>query len=143
MEEGNAKIIDRSHRRKGFKNGLGYHFVIDNGTSGRGDGQIEVGPRWLRQQEGAHCNAGGMNQHGIGICLIGDFTHRGPSQAQLSSLVALVEQLRGFYRVPPQRIVRHRDVPGKNTACPGNRFPWKIFKTQLASAYNPRMLSRR
>lgn len=131
LPTGNAKLIDRGHRRRGFKQGLGYHFVIDNGTAGRRNGQIEVGGRWLRQQEGAHCNAGGMNQHGIGICLIGDFTNRQPSPSQMDSLVYLVQQLRGYYRIPVNRVVRHRDVPGKNTECPGDRFPWVVFKRSL------------
>ena len=131
MKTGNAKIIDRAHRRKGFKNGLGYHFIIDNGTARRHDGQLEVGPRWLRQQPGAHANAGGMNQHGIGICLIGDFTHQQPSAAQMDVLVSLVEELRAFYKIPASRVIRHRDVPGKTTACPGNRFPWTALRRRL------------
>ena len=130
-EDGNAQRLNRSHQRRGFANGLGYHFVIDNGTLGRRDGQIEIGPRWLRQQEGAHCNAGGMNQHGIGICLVGDFTARPPSAAQLESLAYLVDQLRVYYRIPRSHVLRHRDVPGKHTACPGEAFPWQDFQTQL------------
>jgi len=131
MARGNARLIDRAHRRQGFTHGLGYHFVIDNGTASRRDGQIEVGPRWLRQQRGAHCNAGGMNQHGIGICLVGDFTNRPPSSAQMASLVYLVRQLRAYYRIPTSRILRHRDVPGKSTACPGDQFPWRTFLSRL------------
>jgi len=131
MPIGNAKRIDRAHRKQGFTKGLGYHFVIDNGTANRRDGEIEVGSRWLRQQEGAHCNAGGMNQHGIGICLVGDFTRRPPSPAQIDALAYLVQQLRAYYRIPVSRVVRHRDVPGKNTACPGARFPWRAFIARL------------
>jgi LysM repeat protein len=131
-QTGNARLFDRAHRRKGWTNGLGYHFLIDNGTMGKADGQIEIGPRWKRQQNGAHCNAGGMNEHGIGICLVGDFTHRRPSDAQLASLAALVEQLRGYYRIPSTRIIRHRDVRGKSTECPGDSFPWVRFKQTLA-----------
>lgn len=134
MPEGNAKIIDKSHRKKGFRNGLGYQFVIDNGTSNRVNGQIEIGSRWRRQIDGAHCNANGMNKHGIGICLIGDFTKRKPSEQQMQSLVALVNQLRSYYRIPASRIISHRDVPGKNTACPGNSFPWAEFRARLASS---------
>lgn len=129
---GNAKILDRAHRRRGFSNGLGYHFLIDNGTSARGDGQIEVGHRWLNQQSGAHCNAGGMNSHGIGICLVGNFTHQSISPAQMAALLNLVHQLADAYRIPSSRIIRHRDVRGKSTACPGDRFPWTEFKRRLA-----------
>lgn len=64
--KGNAKTIHRAHWARGFFNGLGYHFLIDNGTLGKGDGQIEMSPRWIRQQCGAHCKANGMNERAIG-----------------------------------------------------------------------------
>lgn len=128
---GNASLLDRAHRKRGFSNGLGYHFVINNGTSGRKDGQIEIGHRWKRQQAGAHCNAGGMNTHGIGICLVGDFTNHTISQAQMESLIGLVHQLSVAYHIPPARVIRHRDVRGKITACPGDRFPWTEFKRRF------------
>jgi len=55
---GCAAEFDRYHREKrGWENGLGYHFVIGNG-SGAGDGQIEIGNRWVKQIDGAH--AGGI-----------------------------------------------------------------------------------
>ena len=31
---GNAKIFDAAHRRRGMENGLAYHFIICNGTNG-------------------------------------------------------------------------------------------------------------
>ena len=128
---GNARIFDKSHRKRGFINGLGYHFLIDNGTSGRKDGQLEIGSRWWRQLEGAHCNADNMNYRAIGICLVGDFSTHGPSQAQLDSLAALVTRLARYYHIPKSQIIRHRDVAGKNTQCPGNRFPWDEFQARL------------
>lgn len=130
-DSGDASSLDAMHRRRGFDRGLGYHFVIDNGTSTRVDGQIEASPRWIKQMDGAHCNIGGMNECGIGICLVGDFTYGPPSQKQMESLVLLVNTLRKYYRIPMSRIVRHKDVPGKRTACPGNRFPWEEFKRKL------------
>lgn len=128
---GNAKTLDRAHRRRGFSNGLGYHFLIDNGTSGRRDGQIEVGPRWVRQAKGAHCNAGGMNDHGIGISLVGNFMTHEPSAAQVASLEALIVKLQAYYRIPDSRVIRHKDVAGKSTACPGRLFPWSRVRSRL------------
>ena len=55
-DEGNALSLFTIHKRRGFTD-LGYHFVIDNGTSGKGKGQIEVSPRWIKQRNGAHCKA--------------------------------------------------------------------------------------
>jgi N-acetyl-anhydromuramyl-L-alanine amidase AmpD len=42
-----------------------------------------------------------------------------------------VNTLRKYYRIPLSRIIRHKDVPGKNTACPGDSFPWAEFKRRL------------
>ncbi len=130
-DSGDAQSLDAIHRRRGFDRGLGYHFVIDNGTKTRVDGQIEASPRWIKQMDGAHCNLGGMNECGIGICLVGDFTSEPPSRRQMDSLVLLVNTLRKYYRIPLSRAIRHKDVLGKKTACPGNSFPWDEFKRRL------------
>jgi LysM repeat protein len=130
-DSGDAQSLDLLHRRRGFDRGLGYHFVIDNGTGTRNDGQIEAAPRWVKQMDGAHCNVAGMNACGIGICLVGDFTDVPPSRAQMEALVLLVNTLRNQYRIPLSRVIRHKDVPGKNTACPGDSFPWEEFKEKL------------
>ena len=65
-DEGNALCFDKSHSLRGFTRGLGYHFVIDNGTKGKLDGQIEISPRWIKQQDGAHTKASGFNKKSIG-----------------------------------------------------------------------------
>jgi N-acetyl-anhydromuramyl-L-alanine amidase AmpD len=130
---GKAFSIHQSHQDRGFWNGLGYHFLIDNGTLGKGDGQIEVAPRWIKQQCGAHCKAGGMNDKGIGIALVGNFNQEQPTPTQLQSLVYLLRTLCDYYQVPPSRIVGHRDVEGAATECPGSRFPWSSVRQCLAS----------
>ena len=131
---GNARFIDRLHHKRVLWNGLGYHFLIDNGTLGKQVGQIEVGPRWIKQMEGAHCNAAGMNEYGIGICLVGNFSEARVPEEQLNSLLFLVNALRTHYRVPLKNIIRHGDVPGKATECPGIYFPWKEFKRKIAQS---------
>lgn len=130
-DAGDARSLDLIHRRRGFERGLGYHFVIDNGTNTKIDGQIEASPRWTKQLDGAHCSAAGMNKCAIGICLVGDFTDSEPSCAQMESLVILVNTLRGYYRIPSSHILRHKDVPGAKTECPGRSFPWQEFKARL------------
>ncbi|MDD5019130.1 MAG: N-acetylmuramoyl-L-alanine amidase [Candidatus Omnitrophica bacterium] len=130
-DEGDATSLDRIHRRRGFDRGLGYHFVIDHGSGTRRDGQIEASPRWVKQMDGAHCRAGGMNDCGIGICVVGDFTREQPTRAQMDSLVLLVNTLREYYHIPVSRVIRHKDAPGARTECPGNSFPWQEFKRRL------------
>jgi len=132
-ETGSALTINQIHHNRNFWNGLGYHFLIDNGSVGKINGQIETGPRWIKQMDGAHCNANGMNQHGIGISLVGNFSKTKVEQEQIESLVYLVDTLRKYYKIPMNNIVRHRDVPGKSTECPGNYFPWELFRQKLQS----------
>lgn len=131
-QDGDAYSIDNLHQKRGFWNGLGYHFLINNGTNGKEDGQIQVGPRWIKQMDGAHANADGMNEKGIGIVLVGNFSERQVTAKELDSLVFLVRILKDYYRVPDSRIIRHSDVPGKHTECPGLNFPWSEFKRRIS-----------
>ena len=128
---GNASSINRSHHQRGFWDGLGYHFLIDNGTLGKLDGQIEISPRWVKQKDGAHCNASGMNQNGIGIALVGNFSTDRVSKNQMDSLTFLVSTLMKHYQISIDHVLRHGDVPGKNTECPGKFFPWNEFLGRL------------
>lgn len=130
-EEGNALSFNSQHISRGFSNGLGYHFVIDNGTRGKFDGQVEVSPRWIGQENGAHCKANDMNLKAIGICLVGNFNWQKVSGKQMDSLVALVKRLKRYYRIPDKRILGHGQVPGAKTDCPGKKFPWKEFWARI------------
>jgi N-acetylmuramoyl-L-alanine amidase len=131
---GNAKLLDKSHEDRGFWNGLGYHFLIDNGTLGKGDGLIEVAPRWIRQQSGAHCKAGGMNERGIGVALVGNFSEAGPTPDQMVALGYLLKTLCKYYKIPYGNVRGHREVEGAATECPGKKFPM-IRVRQLLSSY--------
>ena len=92
---GGARSFDRYHRKSNGWDELGYHFVIGNGTD-TPDGFVEVGSRWHKQKHGAHCKTRGnyYNEHGIGICLVGDFTKTRRTARQLASLKRLVGRLR-------------------------------------------------
>ncbi|MCA9242391.1 MAG: N-acetylmuramoyl-L-alanine amidase [Phycisphaerales bacterium] len=112
--------MDNEHRNvRKWKDGLGYHFVIGNGVK-TGDGQICAGNRWMRQIQGAHCKSDGnyYNEHGIGICLIGNFEESRPSPAQLASLRGLIRYLCMQTGVSPTHIAGHGAITGK-TECPG------------------------
>ena len=120
---GNAKIFDYFHRHtRGMENGMAYHFVIGNGSDS-GDGQIEVGSRWLQQKQGGHLASESLNEIAIGICLVGDFsTHRlGPRQT--ASLIELVQYLRKLQPDSKLKFRLHREINTKPTECPGKLFP--------------------
>jgi N-acetylmuramoyl-L-alanine amidase len=127
-DAGGAEAFGREHQKK-WPNGLGYHFVIGNGTH-TADGAIEVGPRWLRQNDGIHgAHAGNRryNEFGIGICIVGEFNQSGPTEAQLIALRHLCRALMARHRIPRDEVFRHQDVRRGHTDCPGSNFPFAEF----------------
>ncbi len=121
-KHGSASTFDRYHRQHNGWDELGYHFVIGNGTD-TPDGHVEVGPRWNKQKHGAHCKTPSnyFNEHGIGICLVGDFDKTRPTSRQLASLNRLVKYLCAACRIPVSRVTTHGGVTHK-TRCPGRNF---------------------
>ena len=130
---GNAAIFDKQHREENHWEGVGYDFVIGNGTNS-GDGQVEVTFRWRGQLTGAHCRTPNNwgNEKGIGICLVGNFDYTSPTAGQMRSLTKLVKFLQNRYRIPKWRIYGHGTTPGARvTDCPGRLFPMAGFKARL------------
>ena len=109
-ELSSAKDIDKWHRERGFKFGIGYHYVI------RRNGEIETGrPEWM---VGAHCV--NHNSHSIGICYEGGLDIRGQpadtrTPQQKAALKKLLAELHGRY--PRALIVGHHDL-NPQKACP-------------------------
>lgn len=128
---GNAARFDESHRARGMINGLAYHFVIDNGTDGTTDGEIEVGSRWEKQMHGGHCRQAHINEAGIGICLVGNFTVEQPTAAQMESLVLLIRGLQHQFGIPVDHVLGHGEVIGEFSECPGRAFPWDQLRERL------------
>jgi len=122
-DRGSADIFDRMHRAHGWDE-LGYHFVVGNGTDS-GNGAVEIGSRWPKQKHGAHCKVVGhpeYNDVGVGVCLVGNFDHYSPTDAQVASCVRLVQFLKDRYGIPESHIYGHGQL--KPTHCPGALFPY-------------------
>lgn len=135
-ENGDAALFDKWHKARldDFGNhweGVGYHFVIGNGTLS-GDGEIEPTFRWYKQKTGAHCKtdeSNWANRNGVGICLVGNFNEQRPTFKQMQSLLSLTRFLRIRYGIKPERIYGHGQVPGAGaTDCPGRKFNMREFK---------------
>lgn len=131
-EVGGAKRIDAYHRARGWE-GLGYHFVIGNGSD-TPDGQVEIGFRWTRQEHGAHCKTDDhyYNEHGIGICLVGNLNNHPPTPLQMRSLARLIRFLCVNFHIPLSRIYTHGGVTGK-TECPGKDFDLDQLKSMVGA----------
>ena len=105
-----AAQIDSWHRRRGWKMGIGYHYVV------RRDGQVEPGrPEWLI---GAHCLH--HNRHSIGVCYEGGLDSEGrPADTRTTEQrLAMLQLLEVLHRRYPRAlIVGHHDLDPQK-ACP-------------------------
>jgi N-acetyl-anhydromuramyl-L-alanine amidase AmpD len=119
---GDAAIYDRQHRERGMENGLAYHFVIGNGIDS-GDGEVEIGSRWLKQLKGGHVHREDINKVGIGICLVGNLEETKPTRNQMLALRELIDYLRSDVVGKNIRFAVHREIDPRHTACPGRHFP--------------------
>ena len=128
---GTAGTFEAHHRARGMANGLAYHFVVDNGSMGTQDGHIETGQRWVKQIQGGHCRQPDINEKGIGICLVGDFTDRQPTQRQLDSVALLIRGLQDQFNITDDNVVGHGEVLGESSECPGVNFPWDELRQRL------------
>ena len=102
--------IDTWHHDRGYKFGVGYHYVI------RRDGSIEAGrPEWM---VGAHCV--NHNKYSIGVCYEGGLDPRGqPADTRTAAQKATLRQLLTdlHRRYPRASIVGHHDL-NPQKACP-------------------------
>lgn len=130
---GSPASIASEHESRNLK-GLGYHFVIGNG-SGSGDGELYVGYRWLDQLPGAHCagpESEWNNLHSIGICLVGDGDRRAFTPAQMRRLLELTSALTRELEIPADGVMLHRDLAG--TSSPGRLFAETELRSSLLTS---------
>ena len=110
------ELIRNGHRGKGWAD-IGYHYVVDrNGTVWQG--------RDLTRWQGAHVKE--RNEHNIGVVCLGNFVVQSPSEAQVEALNRTIAQLRAHYRISSGAVLTHREWPGAQTACPGDRLQAKV-----------------
>ncbi len=132
--DGNVAVFDKWHKQGRHWEGVGYDFVIGNGTDS-GDGEVEVTFRWRRQMVGAHCGGTAnnwANEKAIGICIVGDFNKTAPTAKQMDSVIKLTRFLCKRYGISSNRVYGHNTTPGaRPTECPGRRFPMGGLKSSL------------
>lgn len=118
-----AEDIQSWHYNRGWA-GIGYHYVIDYAgviTQGRPEDTQGAHAYQDKQHE--------ANTDGIGICVIGNFMDRKPTEAQITSLVWLIKNIQSRYGEIP--VIGHRDV--MPTSCPGDSFPLTEVKEKVNS----------
>lgn len=131
-DQGSAYSLDVQAHEQGQSDGLADHFVIDNGTRGKTTGQIEVGPRWIKQIESGVCQLSEKKPPVdiISIVLIGNYNETGLPDKQLDSLVFLAATLAKYYHIKPESVLWHDEM------CPGKNFPRKEVLKRLEE-YKP------
>lgn len=117
VEGSTPESIDRSHRNRGFKRGIGYHAHIAKG------GLITLCRPW--DAVGGHVI--GYNNVSWGICLDGNLENHPPTKEQMVSLLVICRLMKRMK--PSIKFAGHKDFAP--TLCPGKYFPWNDFKRRL------------
>jgi len=111
---------------------IGYHYLIGNQRPFTEDGKVYPGrPETF---EGAH--ARGYNHCSLGICLIGDLDKTLPSERQLRTLHAFLEQKMSEYGVPPEHVLGHRELPDVTKTCPGRLMNMSYLRATLFNEFS-------
>lgn len=131
----NWSAIRRWHVEYNGWRDVGYHFGVEliNGHP-----EILVGR--MLNETGAHCTNAGMNRKSLGICVVGDFDTKAPSDDLLNALRKFTHGLLTVLDIDPERVIGHRDAGlmdgfdwrrGEFKTCPGQMFPLDEFKRSL------------
>lgn len=113
QEASQLMLINQWHKDRDFplsERGffVGYHYVINH------EGQITQ----TRELDEVGAHSRGFNFESIGVCLEGDFTKHGPSEAQKIALGKLLVMLVHRLRIDPNDIRPHRNFG--QTSCYGD-----------------------
>jgi N-acetyl-anhydromuramyl-L-alanine amidase AmpD len=102
--------IQRFHMKDRGWGDVGYHYIIDRA------GRVwEARPI---QYQGAH--VADMNEHNVGIMVLGNFEKQLPSNIQMASAQMMTSFIMGQYSVPVHRVYTHQEL--KPTQCPGRNL---------------------
>lgn len=112
----------------------GCHFVLDM-READADPKILSTPRWKDQTDGRHVFVRGVNWNdsSIGLCLVGDFSRRGPSPRQMKTLLALTRKIQRRFGIPRDNVYLAADI-GQAETSPGPAFPREKLDAQLIRA---------
>jgi hypothetical protein len=127
--------IRRYHIQERGWNDIGYHVGVELVNDG-----YEATLGRMLDVEGAHCKELGMNQLGIGVCLVGNFDAVSPPEEGLKKLREVVRWLMRLYDIPPRNILGHREAglragfdweKSQYKSCPGKLFDMDAFRQSL------------
>lgn len=106
----------------GWRN-IGYHYGIEEVGNVN---EIFVGR--FEGINGAH--AKGYNYKSIGICVVGNYDNKKPSNNKWYLTLKLTQNIALRYNIPIENVLGHREVANYKS-CPGNLFSMKNFRNDL------------
>lgn len=71
------------------------------------------------------------NNNAIAICCSGNFNDYPMPDAQYEALLKLTRRLLKKFNLTPNDVLRHCDLPGNQTECPGRNFDLTKFRKDL------------
>jgi len=131
------QAIRRYHLGLGWDR-VGYHFGVEAVGSGF---EVLLGRSLLMR--GAHCRELHMNEHGIGVCFVGNYDLNAPGTKLLETADPLIHWLMEVYKIPTENILGHREVgrlagfewtAGEYKTCPGRLWNMDDFRARYAEA---------
>jgi len=115
---------------------IGYHGIIE-----RINNILTFIPGRSLSKEGGHCL--GLNEKGLGICVIGSFDKKPPDEEQLEMLVRICKNFMKYYCIPPRKVIGHwesfillgraktKEEAWKIKTCPGKMWDLQEFRRRL------------
>ena len=119
-------IKERHIKNRNFKD-IGYHFLIGNGEMGTTKGKLYLG----RDTKFWGAHAYGYNDKSIGICLVGNFDKKKPSEKQIKKLINFLKEKMSEYNIPKENVLGHRELPNSEKTCPGKNIDMNEVRNLL------------
>lgn len=124
----NWQAIRNYHTNKRGWRDIGYHFGVEYINN-----QLEYQIGRQLDWNGAHCV--GLNQTHLGICLVGNYDEKSPSEEQYIALKNLILLLKQYFKITEvighrEAIERLKNEPMKS--CPGKKFDMDYLRKILS-----------
>lgn len=110
---------------------IGYHWMIEVLS----DGEPAIVRGRSMMYTGAHTTQQGMNRHGIGVCIVGNFDKAPPSEKVIETAAEFVAWLCRMYRIPIDNVKAHREFASYKS-CPGEKFDMDYFLERVEEYLN-------
>jgi len=120
-QDGTVNDICKVHFGEHQWSTIGYHyFVAADGTVYQLKPDGEVAPHSFH-----------YNNNAVAICCSGNFNDYPMPEPQYRALLKLTRQLLSKYKLTEKDVLRHCDLKGNQTECPGRNFDLTTFREDL------------